>query len=146
MTNAQVTKARSTDRLLTGQVNWERWYSGFKADARADDTWSLFDKSEAIVEKPTRTDYTFCHISSESTSDSKDTAIEVARKYFAYKQSLEWYKMDLHDYEQQHERVRRASKMILDRIDPSMLAEIEEDIQDPAVALEHLRAHYAMQD
>lgn len=159
MSDSQVTNKGGTDRVLTGQSNWIRWYPGFKADARADDTWSLLDGSESIITKPQRAAYLQSAVAAsnatpEPAKDNDDTANtlpakatgpEVARYDLFYKQSLDLYCLDLHDYEQQHERVRRANKMLHDRIDPSMQAEIE-DKQVPANALAHLQTQYRMQD
>jgi hypothetical protein len=170
MTDTQVTNNNNsgTDRALTGQSNWIRWFPGFKADARADDTWMLFAGTEAILPKPLRKDYlsrsattnaapsaagddTASVTSSASTItpppavDPKATGPEVARQDFMYKQNLDLYKMDLHDFEHQHERVRRANKMLHDRIHPSMQAEID-DLQVPSEALQHLQRQYKMQD
>lgn len=165
MSDSQVTNKGGTDRVLTGQSNWIRWYPGFKADARADDTWSLLDGSESIITKPQRAAYlqsavaasnatpahakdnddTASQATTSNTLPAKATGPEVARYDFFHKQSLDLYRLDLHDYEQQHKRVRRANKMLHGRIDLSMQAEIE-DKQVPANALAHLQTQYRMQD
>ena len=145
MPDAQDSTSGSADRILTGQSNWIRWYPGIKADARADDTWALLAGTEVILVKPLRADYVTRREAPVVVTAEKVTGPETARQDFEYRQNREWYQMDLHDYEQQHERVRRANKMLHDRIDPSMQPDIQ-DIEGPAEALARLQSLYKMQD
>lgn len=140
------TTSKRADQVLTGQANWIRWFPGFKADARVDDTWVHFDGTEAILTKPVRVTY----ISNPCTNtdveaQEKMTGAAFARQNLVYEQSVEEYKMNLYKYERQNERVRRANKMLYDRVDQSMSQDIL-DMASPKAALDHLQSLYKMQD
>lgn len=133
------------NRVLHGQGNWLRWYPGFKADARADDTWSLFDGTEDILSKPVRSEYLDKVGEPQPGTDGKVSGVEIQRREFTYNKAKDDFRMDERDYEKQRERVRRANKMLSDRVDDSMQPDIE-DYVNPRAALQHLESLYKMQD
>ncbi|KAK5722059.1 hypothetical protein LTR17_014460 [Elasticomyces elasticus] len=123
------TTSSTPDQSLTGQGNWIRWFPSFKADARADDVWELFSGDEPLLKKPARSDYIQTVRQQltpplEAEAAKKATGPEIARQDFKYKQSVEEYKLDLHDYEQQRERVRRANKLLHKRVDTAIQIDV----------------------
>lgn len=155
------------NHVLTGIDNWNDWYPDFKADARADDTWSLFDGTEKISPKPDEHQFR-ARLSAElSAFDAKHnsstlmpepnepaavhqffarnaTLYELTKNYSRCKSEddcLRAFKEKQHDWKLQNARARRANKMLYDRIHPSMRAAIE-DILDPAKAFRHLQLKF----
>lgn len=146
--------------VLTGQGNWIRWYPAFRASARATDVWELFTGQETILPKPDRKAYTAAFtaagpqvedgddnesLTSAAVAAKKATGVEVARRDFAYKQAVDDYKFDLHDYEQQREKIRRANELLGNRLEASIRSDIH-DLINPQEALHHLMSLYKMQD
>lgn len=155
MTGKQVTTDGS-DRILTGQANWLRWYPQFEHDAYADDLDTLFDGTEDIRNKPVRDAYINVNFTSAGDDDaashgssSNTSALpngpEVQRCDFTYKTQLDRYRDDLKEFEKQQERVRRANKLLFERVDQSIQPEIRL-LRKPNLALDHLRNQYKMQD
>lgn len=154
--------------ILTGIENWNNWFPDFKSDARANDTWSLFDGTEKIRPKPDEdqfrerlraklADYDAKYLSSVSMPEPSGPAVLhqffvtlcVFANYYArceheygYRRAF-WEKQ--RDWGAQNARVRRANKMLYDRIHPSMRAAIE-DVLDPAEAFRELELKFKTPD
>lgn len=147
---AAVTATSRPNYILTGIDNWKHWFSDFKADARANDTWSLFDGTEAVHEKPGEDAFMTTSLVEAPTNTApslpyisviKQPGPEVTHHDLAWTRELKVFRMQQHRYEQQNERVRRANKMLYDRIHASTRAEIE-DVLDPAEAFRHLELRF----
>lgn len=148
------------EHILRGQSNWVPWFLRFKLDAHAEGIWSLFDGSGEILSKPERplrlaragTDLTSNIDSSNSASSAlasttpattEATSIDFSHQIFLYQTELEFYRMDLHDYERQHDRILLARKMLYTRFDSSMFALIHDDNDDTlASEFARLQTHY----
>jgi hypothetical protein len=163
MPNTQVINTGNRDHILSGQSNWSPWFLRFKLDAHGEGIWSLFDGSEEIFSKPGRplrparagTDLTAnidasniasSALASITPATTEDTSIDFSHQIFLYLTELEFFRMDLHDYERQHDRVLLARKMLYARIDRSMFALIHDD-KDDSLSSEfaHLQSCYKPQ-
>jgi len=153
MSSTQEDTADKADHILNGQSNWVRWFPGLRADARANKTWALFEGTEQILKKPIRSEYVTRPVlaSDPITRQEKTPQAELEElvvreaQHRDFKQGIEWYKLDLYEYEEQDARVCRALKMLNDRVDPCMRHDIENHT-DPKAALDHLESLYKMQD
>jgi hypothetical protein len=147
MPNNQVIDIGSPDHILRGQANWVPWFLRFRLDAHAEGLWSLFDGSEQVLSKPERpirlaragTDLTATAGASNTANSALATTtretiealdIDFSHQIFLYQTELEYFRMDLHDYERQEDRINCARKMVYARIDSSMFATIREDKDD----------------
>lgn len=160
MTDKQAT-TYDDDRILTGQANWLRWYLQFEHNAYTEGLETLFDGTEVMLTRPVRDKYinqTFT-ATNDNDSDNDITAstasgsttgvlpndLEAQRRDFAYKIQLDLYHDDLAEFEKQQDRLRRANKLLFQRVDPSIQPEIFH-LRNPHLALEHLRERYKMKD
>jgi hypothetical protein len=110
------------DHILRGQVNWVPWSLQFTLDAHVEGIWFLLDGSGEILDKPDRptrparasTDLTTTSDASNTASNAlatttlevtNTTSIDFSHQIFLYQIELEFYRMDLYDYERQQERI-----------------------------------------
>jgi hypothetical protein len=160
MPNAQIVNTGNPDHVLKVQSNWVPWFLRFKLDAHTEGIWSLFDGSEVVLSKPERpprlaragTGLTVNIDASNSVSGAvvsttpattEDTSIDLSHQTFLYQTELEFYRMDLNDYERQHDRILLARKMLYTRIDSSMFALIHNDKDDTLSSeFARLQTHY----
>jgi hypothetical protein len=127
MAEKQVTQDDSRKKLR-GQDDFIRWYTTFRAASKTQDTWELFDGSEAILLKPDRSLYvvapsgtpvadTASVVTDATASTTKATGVEVARRDFDYKQGLDMYKEDKDEYTEQRKRIDKAMAFLHERVD-----------------------------
>jgi hypothetical protein len=155
MPNTQIVNDSNSDHILRGQANWVPWFLRFRLDAHAEGIWSLFDGSEKALSKPERpirlaragTDLTATTSASNAASSALATAtretietsdIDFSHQIFLYQTELEFFRMDLHDYERQEDRIVCGRKMLYARIDSSMFAMIRDD-NDHSLSSEFVR-------
>lgn len=160
MPNAQIVNTGNPDHVLKGQSNWVPWFLRFKLDAHAEGIWPLFDGSEEILSKPERpprlaragtgltantdaSNTSSSALASTRPATTEDTSIDFSHQIFLYQTELEFYRMDLHDYERQHDRILLARKMLYTRIDRSMFTLIHDDSSSSLSSqFARLQTHY----
>jgi hypothetical protein len=136
--------------VLQGQENYLAWRRDLKFIAEANNVWKLLTGEEIIQDKPTRP--TFPGVSTQAKlakkSNGKD-ADPVGGSTEAQTSDLsliiQFYKLDLDEYEKQQKRFRYARGLLSTTINTALRGCIKDE-EDPQLAMEKLRGLCKMND
>lgn len=137
--------------VLQGQENYLAWKRDLKFIAEANNVWNILTGEEIIQDKPTRP--TFSGVSTQAKpakkSNGKDadpigSSVE-AQTSDQLSLIIQFYKLDLDEYEKQQKRLRYARGLLSTTINTALRGCIKDE-ENPQLAMEKLKGLCKMND
>ena len=137
--------------VLQGQENYLAWKRDLKFIAEANNVWNILTGEETIQDKPTRP--TLFGVSTQAKpakkSNGKDgdpisTSVE-AQTSDQLSLIIQFYKLDLDEYEKQQKRLRYARGLLSTTINTALRGCIKDE-ENPQLAMEKLKGLCKMND
>jgi len=137
--------------ILQGQENYLAWRRDLKFIAEANDVWKVLNGNEVIHDKPTRPTFSDVQTSTRSTKKSNAKDADQNGNSVDTQASdqlslvIQFYKLDLDEYEKQQKRLRHARGLLSTTINTALRGCIKDE-EDPHLAMEILKGLCKMND
>jgi hypothetical protein len=127
--------------ILQGQENYLAWKRDLKFIAEANDVWKILNGEETIHDKPLRptlSDFQASSRTATRSSAAEQTNVDVGLV-------IQFYKLDLDEYEKQQKRIRYARGLLSTTINAALRGCIKDE-ESPHLALGMLKGLCKMND
>jgi hypothetical protein len=136
--------------ILQGQENYLAWKRDLKFIAEANNVWKILTGEEAIQDKPTRPSLSGVATQAKSAkkligkdADPSGNSVEVQAGDLSL--IIQFYKLDLDEYEKQQKRRRYARGILSSTINTALRGCIKDE-ENPQLAMEKLKGLCKMND